>query len=67
MSNDATKKAKVNTRLECVDCRKGMLEVASQSVSLILTDPPYFLDGMDDNWDTERIRSRMKKGVVTCR
>lgn len=64
MSNDATNTVEVNTRLECIDCRKGMLDVASQSVSLILTDPPYFLDGMDDNWDTERIRSRMKKGVV---
>ena len=64
MSSDATEKVKVNPRIQCIDCRKGMLEVASQSVSLILTDPPYFLDGMDDNWDTERIRSRLKKGVV---
>ncbi len=50
--------------IQCIDCRKGMSKVASQSVSLILTDPPYFLDGMDDNWDTQRIRSKLRKGVI---
>lgn len=64
MSNDATTIGNVNTQIQCIDCRKGMLEVASESVSLILTDPPYFLDGLDDNWDTEQIKSRLKKGVV---
>ncbi len=53
-----------NSWIQCVDCRKGMTKIATQSVSLILTDPPYFLDGMDDSWDTNRIKSRQKKGVI---
>lgn len=50
--------------IQCIDCRLGMSKIATHSLSLILTDPPYFLDGMDDNWDTNRIKSRQKKGVV---
>lgn len=53
-----------NSWIQCIDCRKGMTKIATQSVSLILTDPPYFLDGMDDSWDTNRIKSRQKKGVI---
>lgn len=50
--------------IQCIDCRKGMSKITTHSISLILTDPPYFLDGMDDNWDTQRIKSRQKKGVI---
>ncbi len=50
--------------IKCIDCRKGMSKITTHSVSLILTDPPYFLDGMDDNWDSQRIKSRQKKGVI---
>jgi len=64
MSSGATNKKSVSSWIQCIDCREGMPKVAPQSVSLILTDPPYFLDGMDDNWDTQRIKSRLKKGVV---
>ena len=31
---------------------------------LVLTDPPYFIDGMDDRWDNEKLRRRAKPGVV---
>ena len=34
------------------------------SVSLILTDPPYFTDGMGDDWNTARLRRRVKPGVI---
>lgn len=64
MLSGATIKNSFDSWVQCIDCRKGMTEVVPQSVSLILTDPPYFLDGMDDNWDTQRIKSRLKKGVI---
>ncbi len=35
------------------------------SVSLILTDPPYFIDGMDDGWDNSALERRLRPhGVV---
>ena len=50
--------------VEHIDCRLGMRELADNAVSLILTDPPYFIDGMDNNWDTQKLRQRVKPGVI---
>ena len=41
-----------------------MQRLADDSISLVLTDPPYFIDGMDDDWDHERLRFRVKPGVI---
>lgn len=47
------------------DCREGMAALPDNGISLILTDPPYFIDGMDDTWDRHRLRERCKgTGVV---
>ena len=32
------------------DCRQALKKLPDNSVHLILTDPPYFLDGLDDGW-----------------
>lgn len=53
-----------NVRIENEDCRVGMKRLADNSVSLILTDPPYFLDGMGADWDAAKLKRRVKKGVV---
>ena len=50
--------------IENIDCRLGMQSLADNHVSLILTDPPYFIDGMDDSWNTRKLKSRVKPGVV---
>ena len=47
-----------------IDCREGLPSLPSRSVSLVLTDPPYFIDGMGDGWDNQRLRGRVKGGVV---
>ncbi len=47
-----------------IDCRLGILEVETNEVSLILTDPLYFIDGMDSDWDTKKLKSRVKDGVI---
>ena len=47
------------------DCRQAMQDMADNSVSLILTDPPYFIDGMDDNWNNGVLKRRAESsGVV---
>lgn len=35
-----------------------MRALGEGSVSLVLTDPPYFMDGMDDGWSHETLRRR---------
>lgn len=46
------------------DCRLGMAGLSDASASLVLTDPPYFIDGMGSDWDMERLKRRTKPGVV---
>ena len=46
------------------DCRLGMTSLEENSISLILTDPPYFLDGMGHHWDHAKLRAKVKPGVV---
>ena len=46
------------------DCRKVMKRFADNRFSLVLTDPPYFIDGMDDKWNHQHLWARVKKGVV---
>lgn len=42
-----------------------MSAMADNSVSLFLTDPPYFIDGMGDDWNHQKLREKTKKaGVV---
>ncbi|MCY4465604.1 MAG: site-specific DNA-methyltransferase [Chloroflexi bacterium] len=50
--------------IENIDCRLGMMRLEDNHVSLILTDPPYFIDGMDNSWNTQKLRKRVKPGVV---
>ncbi len=50
--------------VENIDCRLAMPAIADNHISLILTDPPYFIDGMDNNWDTRKLKRRVKPGVV---
>lgn len=47
------------------DCLTGLKRVPSNSVSLIVTDPPYFIDGMGDEWNDTILNEKVKKaGVV---
>lgn len=47
------------------DCRKAMSDMRDSSVSLIVTDPPYFIDGMGDDWDRGVLERRAQGcGVV---
>ncbi len=50
--------------VENMDCRIGIKYLCENSVSLVLTDPPYFIDGMGADWDTKKLKSRVKNGVI---
>lgn len=47
------------------DCRLELPKLESASVDFVCTDPPYFIDGMGDEWDDDRLHSKASKaGVV---
>ena len=50
--------------VENVDCRIGMQHLGENTVSLVLTDPPYFIDGMGADWNSQKLNARVKAGVV---
>lgn len=43
---------------------EALPSLEAESVSLVLTDPPYFIDGMGDEWDNRKLQRRAKPGVV---
>lgn len=50
------------------DCLDYLPQIPSESAELVLTDPPYFLDGMDSEWDSESLNAKTSKaGVVGSR
>jgi len=46
------------------DCREKLKELADSSIHLILTDPPYYLDGLDTNWKKGQADSTRGTGSV---
>ena len=53
--------------VEPADCRNalaGLIARNCRDVSLVVTDPPYFIDGMGADWNNHKLRRRVKKGVV---
>lgn len=53
--------------VKATDCRPALAALAEKqprSVSLTVMDPPYFIDGMGADWDTDKLKGRVRKGVV---
>jgi site-specific DNA-methyltransferase (adenine-specific) len=47
------------------DCSSGIKKLSKNSVDFIVTDPPYFIDGMDNNWNDSKLNKRASRsGVV---
>ena len=54
-----------NYQLFNEDCRRGIKNIPDNFVDFIMTDPPYFIDGMDDGWNDKNLKSKAaKSGVV---
>ena len=46
------------------DCREIIKNIPDSSIDLIVTDPPYFIDGMGDDWNDKSLNNRVKKAGV---
>lgn len=53
-----------NQNIIHTDCRKGIKHIKAKSISLILTDPPYFIDGMSSDWDRKKLEHKKSKAGV---
>ena len=48
-------------RIICGDALEVLPRLPAESVDLVLTDPPYFLDKLDNEWTPERAARRFYK------
>ena len=46
------------------DALNVLSKLKSNSIDIILTDPPYFLDKMDNNWSTKKVKSPKKPYAI---
>jgi site-specific DNA-methyltransferase (adenine-specific) len=51
-------------RLSNIDCRQGLPMLPACSVDFIVTDPPYFIDGMDDQWNDKKLKQKSAKASI---
>jgi len=43
------------------DSLKILKEIKSNSIDCVITDPPYFIEGMGNNWDLDKLNDKTKK------
>lgn len=46
------------------DCREGLKRLKDNSIDFIVTDPPYFIDGMGNEWNDKRLQNKAKKSGI---
>lgn len=51
----------MNHRFELGDCFEKLKTIESNSIDMCLTDPPYFIDSLGDEWDINNIKERLPK------
>lgn len=59
------KNKKINNRLLCGDSFKLLKLIENNSIDVVLTDPPYFLDRLDNDWDPSKVLDKRNQQVVT--
>lgn len=51
-------------RIELMHCLEGMKKLPESSVDMVCTDPPYFLDGLGDDWNKGKLDKKGASSVV---
>lgn len=46
------------------DCHIGLKNLQDSSIDCIITDPPYFIDGMGNEWNDKSLQDKVKKSSV---
>lgn len=46
------------------DCMEGLHKMANDSIDCVITDPPYFIDKLDNNWSSDSIGNDKKNSHI---
>ncbi|MEK7125495.1 MAG: site-specific DNA-methyltransferase [Patescibacteria group bacterium] len=58
------KNKKFINKIICGDTLDLLPQLESDSIDVVLTDPPYFLDKLDNNWNQEKVASQDNQQVI---
>jgi len=58
------KNNKFINKIICSDSLELLQKMESNSIDVVLTDPPYFLDKLDDNWDYEEVSNQNNQYTI---
>ena len=47
------------------DCIEEVIKLDNNSIDCIITDPPYFIDRLDNQWSSEKIKEDKKNSHIT--
>lgn len=53
-----------NYKIINTDCRDGIKSLPDNSIDFIVTDPPYFIDGMGSDWNDKKLSDKTKKSGI---
>jgi site-specific DNA-methyltransferase (adenine-specific) len=53
----------INT-ITLADCLKELEKIPSNSIDMTCTDPPYFLDGLGDDWDKTKLDNKGSSSLI---
>lgn len=67
--NISFKKKQINnTKLEIniynEDCLQGLDKLPDNSIDCVITDPPYFIDKLDNNWSSKNVNNDKKNSHI---
>lgn len=51
-------------KIVCADTLTLLPEIQSDSIDVVLTDPPYFLDKLDNNWDYKKVSDQSNQYAI---
>lgn len=58
------KNSKFINKIICADTMKLLPHLETNSIDVVLTDPPYFLDKLDNNWDYEEVSNQNNQYII---
>lgn len=51
-------------KIICDDAMIVLQKLEDKSIDVVITDPPYFLDKMDNKWDNKKVGSKNNQGII---
>ena len=58
------KNNKFINKIICADTLELLPQIEENSIDVVLTDPPYFLDKLDNNWDYEEVSNQNNQYTI---